>query len=321
LLISNTILQDISTVLEGIKATVSPNSTVEYVKGCKVIGDELNEIYKAAKAAGKADIAIVVLGENERRAPNHEGTNGERRDVASLDLTGIQEDLLKAVYETGTPTILVLINGRPLSIPWAEEHIPAIVEAWLPGERGGEAVAGILFGDYNPSGKLPITIPRHVGQLPVYYNHMPSRQEAIQSAKTYVDMPASPLWEFGFGLSYTNYEYDNLRITPQETGPYGEVKVSADVTNTGERRGSEVVQLYVRDCLATVTSPIKELKGFSKVMLEPGEMKTVEFVLDHESLALYNRVMEFVVEPGVFEVMVGSSSDDIRLEGRFTVDD
>jgi beta-glucosidase len=318
---SKIILQDISTVLEGIQANVSPNSNVEYVKGCKVIGVELNEILKAAKAASEADIAVVVLGENERRAPNHEGTNGERRDVASLDLTGIQEDLLKAVYETGTPTILVLINGRPLSIPWAAEHIPAIVEAWLPGEKGGEAVASVLFGDYNPSGKLPITFPRHVGQLPVYYNHMPSRQEAIQSTKTYVDMPASPLWEFGFGLSYTSYEYDNLRITPQETSPYGEVKVSIDVMNVGERRGSEVVQLYVRDPLASVTSPIKELKGFSKVMLEPNEVKTVEFVLDHESLALYNGVMEYVVEPGIFEVMVGSSSDDIRLEGKFEVKD
>ncbi|MFH0756855.1 MAG: glycoside hydrolase family 3 C-terminal domain-containing protein [Bacteroidota bacterium] len=319
--ISEVILQDISTILEGIKARVSPNASVEYVKGCNVIGNGFNEISKAVKAAGKADIAVVVLGENERHAPDHEGTNGERRDVASLDLTGIQEDLLKAVYETGTPTILVLINGRPLSIPWAAEHIPAIVEAWLPGERGGEAVAGILFGDYNPSGKLPITIPRHVGQLPVYYNHTPSRQEAIQSTKTYVDMPASPLWEFGFGLSYTNYTYDNLRITPQETGPFGEVKVYVDVINVGEKRGSEVVQLYVRDLMATVTSPIKELKGFSKIMLEPGEMKTVEFVLDHESLALYNRIMEFVVEPGIFEVMVGSSSEDIRLEGRFEVKD
>lgn len=319
--VSRVILQDISTVLEGIKATVSPDSNVDYVKGCKVVGNGLNEISEAVKAARKADVAVVVLGENERRAPNDEGTNGEGRDVASLDLSGIQEDLLKAVYETGTPTVLVLVNGRPLSIPWAAQNIPAIVEAWLPGEKGGTAIADVLFGDYNPSGKLPITIPRHVGQLPAYYNQVPSRLRSIQSVGSYVDMPASPLWEFGFGLSYTSYEYANLRISPEEIGTYGEVKIRVDVVNTGKRKGSEVVQLYVRDLLATVTSPIKELKGFEKITLEPGEMKTVEFVLNHQSLALYNRVMELVVEPGTFEVMVGSSSEDIRLEGRFEVKD
>ncbi len=317
--ISHVILQDISTVLEGIKAKVSPESNVEYVMGCKVVGNGLNEIPEAVKAARKADVAVVVLGENERRAPNDEGTNGEGRDIASLNLTGIQEDLLKAVYETGTPTVLILINGRPLSIPWAAEHIPAIVEAWLPGEKGGTAIADVLFGDYNPGGKLPVTIPRHVGQLPIYYNQVPSRLTSIQSVESYVDMPASPLWEFGFGMSYTSYEYDNLRITPEEIGTYGEVYISIDVVNAGKRRGSEVVQLYVRDLLATVTSPVKELKGFKKIMLEPGEMKTVEFVLNHESLALYNRIMELVVEPGKFEVMVGSSSEDIRLTGGFEV--
>jgi beta-glucosidase len=317
--ISHVILQDISTVLEGIEAKVSSECNVQYVKGCEVVGSRFNEIPQAVKAARKADVAIVVLGENERRAANDEGTNGEGRDIASLDLTGIQEDLLKAVYATGTTTILVLINGRPLSISWAADHIPAIVEAWLPGEKGGTAVADVIFGDYNPSGKLPVTIPRHVGQLPVYYNQVPSRLTSIRAVGSYVDLPATPLWEFGFGLSYTSYEYDNLRISPEEIGAYGEVIISVDVKNSGESRGSEVVQLYVRDLLATVTSPVKELKGFKKVKLEPGETEHVEFILNHESLALYNRFMECVVEPGTFEVMVGSSSEDIRQTGRFEV--
>ncbi len=315
------VLQDIVTVLDGIREKVSDKTKVEYIKGCSVIVTGYNEISKAKRIARRADAAIVVLGENEWGAPNGMGTNGEAYDVASLDLTGLQEELLKAVYESGTPTVLVLINGRPLSIRWAAERIPAIVEAWLPGEKGGHAVADILFGDYNPSGKLPITVPRHSGQLPVYYNHMPGKLHWMENAwgKAYADMPASPLWEFGFGLSYTKYEYSNLQITPDEIGTYGEIKVSVDVKNTGKREGDEVVQLYIHDKKSSVTVPIKELQGFEKVPLNPGEKKTVEFKLNHENLALYNRVMELVVEPGVFDVMVGSSSKDIRLNGNFVV--
>ena len=314
---SKVVLQDVVTVLDGIKAKVSPDTSVEYVKGCDVIGNENNEIAKAVKIAEKADLAVVVLGENEWLTPNNQGTNGEGYDVASLDLTGLQEDLLKAVYETGTPVILVLINGRPLSIRWAAEKIPAIVEAWLPGEMGGHAVADIIFGNYNPSGKLPITVPRHVGQLPMYYNYMPGKQHWINTgwAKAYTDIPASPLWEFGFGLSYTKFEYSNLQINPKETGAWGEIKVSADIQNTGEIMGDEVAQLYIRDVLSSVTVPVKELKGFKKIRLEPGEKKRVEFRLTHEDLALINRYLEQVVEPGTFEVMIGSSSQDIRLNG------
>ncbi|MFC1558536.1 glycoside hydrolase family 3 C-terminal domain-containing protein [candidate division KSB1 bacterium] len=317
------VLQDIVTVLDGIRDKVSGKTKVEYVKGCSVIVTDYNDIAKAKRAAKRADAAIVVLGENEWGAPNGTGTDGEGYDVASMDLTGLQEELLRAVYESGTPTVLVLINGRPLSIRWAAEHIPAIVEAWLPGERGGHAVADILFGDYNPNGKLPITVPRHSGQLPVYYNHMPGKLHWMKNGwgKAYADLPSSPLWEFGFGLSYTKYEYSNLQITPDEIGPYGEVAVKVDVKNTGEKAGSEVVQLYIHDKKASVTVPIKELKGFEKISLSPGEKKTVEFKLNHEDLALYNRFMELVVEPGVFSVMVGSSSKDIRVNGNFAVRD
>lgn len=312
---SDVVLQDIVTILDGVKAKVSSETKVEYIKGCNVIGNQYNEISKVRNIAKNADLAIVVLGESSDRP----GTDGEGYDVASLDLTGLQEDMLKAVYETGTPTILVLINGRPLSIRWAAEKIPAIVEAWLPGELGGQAVADVIFGDYNPGGKLPVTVPRHVGQLPVYYNYMPEKQYWIKNGwgKAYADMPASPLWEFGFGLSYTKFEYSNLQIDPREIGTYGEVRISVDVENSGGRKGNEVVQLYIRDLIASVTVPVKELKGFKKIMLEPGEQKTVEFRLNHDDLTLYNKSMELVVEPGTFEVMVGSSSEDIRLKGEF----
>lgn len=318
---SRVVPQEITTVLKGIRDKVTPATQVEYVMGCKVIGNEVNEMAKAARAARKADLAVVVLGENEWLAPNKEGTVGEAYDVASLDLTGMQEELLKAVHETGTPVVLVLINGRALSIRWAAEHIPAIVEAWIPGEKGGEAVADVLWGDYNPSGKLPVTFPRHSGQLPMYYNYMPSRQEWMDNhwGAAYADMPATSLWEFGFGLSYTQFEYSNLVITPSATGPFGEITVQCEVKNTGGVKGSEVVQLYIRDDIASVTRPVKELKGFEKITLEPGEKKNVEFTLNHELLGFYNRHMEFVNEPGAFQVMVGSSSQDIRLRGQFEI--
>lgn len=315
------VLQEIVTALDGIKTKVAPKTVVEYVKGCDVIGNELNEITKARKAARNADVAIVVLGENEWNNPEGKGTVGEAYDVASLDLTGMQEDLLKAVHSTGTPVVLVLINGRPLSIRWAAENVPAIVEAWIPGEMGGHAIADIVFGDCNPSGKLPITIPRHSGQLPAYYNYSTAKSYWINNAwgRAYVDMPASPLWEFGFGLSYTDFEYTNLQISPPETGDHGEISVSLDVKNTGNRKGDEVIQLYIKDIIASVMVPVKELKGFRKISLDPGEKKNVEFKLRHEDLALLNPSMESVVEPGTFKVMIGRSSEDIRLQGEFAV--
>jgi len=318
---ANVVLQDVVTVLEGIRSKVTRNTIIDYVKGCNVTGTDLNEIVKATKAAKNADLAVVVLGENEWKSPNRTGTDGEGYDVASLDLTGLQEDLLKAVYGTGTPTVLVLINGRPLSVRWAAENVPAIIEAWIPGELGGQAVADIIFGDFNPSGKLTITIPRHVGQLPFYYNYMPEKEYWMKDGwgKAYADMPATPLWEFGFGLSYSGFEYTNIRSEPGETGTYGEVRVSADIKNTGRIPGDEIVQLYIRDVIASVTVPVKELKGFTRISLQPGEKKTVEFRLSHEDLALINKHLESVVEPGAFEVMIGSSSQDIRLRGSFEV--
>jgi beta-glucosidase len=320
----NRVLQHVVTVLEGIRARVSPQTQVVSTKGCEVLGSDKSGFTEATEAAKKSDVAVLVVGEQQERESgdnNSDARNrptvGEGFDVASLDLTGVQEDLIKAVVETGTPTVVVLINARPLSIRWTAENVPAILEAWEPGERGGEAIAGVLFGDYNPGGHLSITIPRHVGQLPAYYNFKPSKAYWITRGwgERYVDMPATPLYPFGHGLSYTHFEYSHLRIDPPESRPAGSVRVRVDITNTGARAGYEVVQLYIHDVLGTVSTPVKQLRGFHRVSLKSGETKTVDFALDPEDLSLLNRDMHWVVEPGDFEILVGSSSQDIRLNG------
>ena len=209
---SEVVLQDITTVLDGIKSKLG-NAAINYEKGCEVLGDDGSQIEKAVKAAKKSDVAVVVVGENEWQKKDKEGTSGEGYDVATLELTGRQLELVQKVHATGTPTVVVLINGRALAIPWIDENIPGIIEAWNPGEKGGEAVADILFGDINPSGKLPVTFPRHVGQLPVYYNYKPSKNYWLNEGwgNSYADLKESgPLYEFGFGLSYTTFEYSNL---------------------------------------------------------------------------------------------------------------
>ncbi len=319
--VSHTVLQHVATILEGIKASISPQTKVEYVKGCNVVGTDYNEIAKAKEAAKRAKVAVVVVGENEWGSPNKTGTDGEGYDVATLELTGLQLDLVKAVYETGTPTVVVLVNGRPLAVPWIAENIPVVVEAWLPGEKGGQAVAEILFGDCNPSGRLSVTVPRHVGQLPVYYNCKPSKTYWLEHGwgKPYADMDPSPLYEFGYGLSYTEFEYSNLKVEPATIGVGGTVRVSVDIRNKGSRPGAEVVQLYLHDVIGTVVTTVKELRGFEKVHLDPDQTKTVTFAVTPEHMALLNRHMEWVVEPGTFEVMVGHSSKDIRLKGNFEV--
>jgi beta-glucosidase len=314
------ILQDIVTVLDGIKSKLPENTVINYVKGCNVIGNGLMEIDKAVRTARKSAVAVVVVGENEWQTAGELGTNGEGFDVATLELTGYQQQLIEKVHATGTPTIVVLINGRPLAIPWIKEHIPAIIEAWIPGEKGGHAIADILFGDYNPDGKLPITFPRHAGQLPVYYNYKPSKSYWINEGwgKPYADLDPNPIFEFGYGLSYSKFEYSNLKITPQITGVNGDVLVSADIKNISERAGAEVVQLYLHDKISSVVTPVKQLKGFSKVMLEPGEKKTLNFQLTRKELQLLDQNLEWKVEPGEFEVFIGSSSEDIRLKSSFT---
>ncbi|MBD3265189.1 beta-glucosidase, partial [bacterium] len=315
------VTQDIVTVLDGLRAAAPDHVNIEYVKGCNVVGDDVNEIEKARQAAKDADVAIVVLGENEWRAEGKKGTVGEAYDAATLALTGLQPQLVQAVHATGVPTVVVLINGRPLATRWVSAHVPAIMEAWIPGEKGGTAIAEVLFGEYNPSGHLPITVPRHAGQLPVYYNYPPSKKYWLENAwgNPYVDMDPTPLYVFGHGLSYTEFAYSDLEITPAKTGPGGTVQVSVTVKNTGNRAGTDTVQLYLNDPISTVTTPVKELKGFQKVFLKPGESQRVEFVLGPDHLALVNRYLERVVEPGEFTVMVGHDSDDLPLTGTFQI--
>lgn len=312
--------QHVVSILEGIKAKVGPPTKVTAVKGCKVLGDDKSGFAEAIRVAKSADVAIVVVGENQGQNDVDEDkdppTDGEGHDIANLDLTGVQEDLVRAVYETGTPTVVVLVNGRPLSTRWTAEHVSAIVEAWRPGELGGTAVADVLFGDYNPSGRLAITIPRHSGQLPAYYNYKPSKAYWMKEIKRgYVDMPATPLYPFGHGLSYTQYEYSNLRISPDAIHPGGEARVSVDVKNTGGRAGVETVQLYTHEKYAPVSTPVKQLHGFERVALSPGETKTVTLTLTPEDLQLLDIDMHWRVVPGDFEIMVGKSSADIPLEG------
>ena len=315
--------QHVVSILEGIKAKVGSPTKVTAVKGCKVLGDDKSGFAEAIRAAKNADVAIVVVGENQGQNDVDEDkdppTDGEGHDIANLDLTGVQEDLVHAVYEIGTPTVVVLVNGRPLSTRWTAEHVPAIVEAWRPGELGGTAVADVLFGDYNPSGRLAITIPRHSGQLPAYYNYKPGKEYWLNRGwtqnKGYVDMPGTPLYPFGHGLSYTQYEYSNMRIEPAEIHPAGEARVLVDVKNTGGRPGVETVQLYTHEKYAPVSTPVKQLHGFERVALEPGETKTVTLTLTPEDLQLLDLDMHWRVVPGDFEIMVGKSSADIPLQG------
>lgn len=305
------LLNNSTTVLDAIKEKVSPKTRITYVKGCEVLDTQHNSIKEAQRAAEKADVAIVVVGENS-------DTDGESKDSHDLELTGLQNELVKAVVGTGTPVVVVLNSGRPLAISWIAEHADAIVESWMCGEKGGEAIADVLFGDYNPGGKLPVTFPRHVGQMPFYYNNKPAK--LMREDIAYVALPLTPLFEFGFGLSYTTFEYSNLIITPKVTGPAGNIVVTADVQNTGKIKGSEVVQLYIDDVISSMVTPVIELKGFERIELEPGEKKNVSFVLKPEHLSFLDAHMEHIVEPGMFDVMVGSSSADIRLRGEFEVE-
>jgi beta-glucosidase len=320
---ASTVLQEVVTVLEGVRRA-APASAIAYVRGCDVTGGGVNEIERAAQAARRADVAIVVVGENEwraRRGDERTGTSGEGFDAATLELTGLQDDLVRAVTASGTPTVVVLVNGRPLAVRWIAENVPAIVEAWVPGERGGEAVAEVLFGDTNPSGRLPVTVPRHVGQLPVVYSQPRSKVYWLKEGWgiRYVDLDPAPLFPFGHGLSYTRFDYSDLRLSAEEIDPGQTLDVRVDVRNGGSRAGMETVQLYLRDVVSSVSTPALQLRGFRKLALDPGASATVTFTLTPADLSLYDQGLKRVVEPGDFEVMIGASSADTRLSGRFAV--
>jgi len=294
--------ESVVTVLDGIRNRAPQGCRVEYVRGCDVVNVQDAHLEAAVEAAGAADVAVVVLGDDLR-------LTGETHDRANLDLSGRQQQLLEAVYATGTPVVLALISGKPLTVPWAARHIPAILEAWNPGLEGGAALAGILFGDRCPSGKLTLSVPYHVGQQPIYYNLVPG----WHGPQRYVDMPAEPLYAFGYGLSYTTFEYSRLRLESDRLEAGETLQVCVEVRNTGQREGTEVIQLYVNDLYSSVTTPAKELKAFARVELAPGETRSVELAVRYERLALVNQNLETVVEPGEFEVMVGGSSRDCDL--------
>ena len=307
-------------LLDSIKAKVAGKSEVLYSEGVKitetkpdwnadkvVLGDpalNAERIKAAVKVAKQADVIILVLGENEQTsreawAANHPG------DRDSLDLLGNQDDLAREMVALGKPVIVFLLHGRPNSINYIAEHVPAILDGWYLGQEGGTAAADVLFGDYNPGGKLPITVPRTVGQLPDYYYQKPSAK------REYLGTTTEPLYPFGWGLSYTTFKYANPKAAPDSLGPQGQTRVSVDVANTGNVRGEEVVQLYIRDEVSSVTRPVKELKGFQRISLNPGETKTVEFVVGPDELRFLDRDMHWTVEPGKFRLMLGGNSKDL----------
>jgi beta-glucosidase len=311
------------TVLQGIRNKLGQRVKINYAKGCEVTNEhwpqtevlpepltekEKDEIAKAVDAAKRSDVAVVVLG-----SPN---TVGETASRTSLDLPGRQLELVQAVHATGKPTVVVLLNGRPMSINWINKYVPGIIEGWFPGAQGGRAIADVLFGDYNPGGKLTVTFPKTVGQIPYNFPTKPNAQ--WEGEKTRVN---GALYFFGHGLSYTTFAYSNLKISlkapvlgPMTSGAL--VTINVDVTNSGHA-GDEVVQLYTHQRVTSVTTYEKNLRGFERIHLNPGETKTVSFTLRRDDLALWDRQMHFVVEPGKFKVMIGSGSEDIRLTGEF----
>lgn len=310
-------------VLDGLRARLAGKAQVRYAEGCRITegvqgwqgwwndavipadpAEDDARIAEAVEVACQADAVLLVLGENE--ATCREGWSAAHLgDRDTLDLPGRQDDLARAVLGTGTPAVVLLLNGRPLSIVELAESAPAILEGWYLGQETGTAVADVLFGDVNPGGKLPITFPRSVGQIPAFYNHKPSARRG------YLFHSNAPLFPFGHGLSYTTFAYDNLRVTPQQIAPDGEAVVRVEVTNSGRRAGDEVVQLYLRDQVSSATRPVKELKGFRRITLQPGETQTVEFLLTPEHLQFLDGRMQMVVEPGLLDVMVGGSSSDL----------
>lgn len=318
----------IATVLDGVRAML-PTAEVEYVKGCAIRDTTTSDIAAAVAAAKRSEVTILVVGGSSARDFKTEYLStgaalvgkgelsdmdsGEGYDRASLQLMGDQERLMQALIDAGVKLVVVYIEGRPLNMNLAAEKANALLTAWYPGGQGGMAIADVLFGDYNPAGRIPVSIPRNVGQIPVYYSKHPSHD--------YIDSPAAPLYSFGYGKSYTTFAYSNLVCATVKPAPGEDVlaRVTFTVTNTGDRDGEEVPQLYVRDVTGSVETPHMALKNFDRIALRAGESRTVTFELRHDDLALYNLKMEHVVEPGEFKVMVGAASNDIRLEGSFRI--
>ena len=300
---------------EGVQNKVSSFTKLLYAKGCEIEGDNTEGFAEAIAIAKQADVVILSIGERA-------DMSGEAKSRSNIHLPGVQEELVKAVQATGKPVVVLINAGRPLVFNWTADAIPAIAYTWWLGSEAGNAIADVLFGDYNPSGKLPMTFPRDEGQIPVYYNHFntgrPAPNEtAFNYVSAYTDLKNSPIFSFGHGLSYTTFEYSDLRLSKNKIKNTEAITVSLNVKNAGKVLGEEVVQLYLRDKVGSVVRPIIELKDFQKIQLNAGETKNIQFIIDKEKLSFYNAALQWITEPGDFEVMMGSSSSDIRLRTSF----
>jgi beta-glucosidase len=322
---------EITNVLEGIKNYVGKSAKVEYALGCEVVDatwpeseiiptpltrNEQKLISKAVKKAKQSDVVIAVVGQDEKRC-------GESKSRTGLGLPGRQHQLLQALKETGKPIVMILINGQPLTINWENRYLPAILEAWFPNAKGGTAIAETIFGEYNPGGKLPVTFPKSTGQIELNFPFKPGShagQPTIGPNGYGNTSVIGALYPFGYGLSYTTFEYKNLKISPEKQQSQGDIEVSLEVTNTGKVKGDEIVQLYIKDMVSSVTTYDTQLRGFERISLEPGETKKVGFTLKPTDLELLNKDMHWVVEPGRFEVLIGSNSEDIRLKNEFVIE-
>ncbi len=301
------------TLLEGIQAAV-PNARVIHAEGCDINCTSTSGFQAAVNAARQADVVVLALGEAY-------WMSGEAASRSDINLPGMQQQLAEAIHKTGKPVVAVLMNGRPLTINWLDENIPAILETWFLGTTTGNAIADVLFGDVNPSGKLPVTFPRNVGQIPIHYNMLPTGRPFKAEDKyttKYLDVPNEPLYVFGYGLSYTTFEYSNLALSAASITPSDSLIVTVTLTNTGSRAGEEVAQLYIRDKVASISRPVKELKGFVKVSLEPGESRSIRFAINQNDLSFYKEDLSFGWEPGEFDVFVGGNSRDV-LNATFTL--
>jgi beta-glucosidase len=300
---------------DGLQNKVGKNTKLLYAKGCEVDGDNKDGFAEAVATAQQADVVILSIG--ERR-----DMSGEAKSRSDLHLPGVQEDLVKAIQATGKPVVVLVNAGRPLIFNWTADNVPAIVYTWWLGTEAGTAIANVLFGDYNPSGKLPMTFPREVGQVPIYYNHFstgrPAKDEDSKNyVSAYIDLKNSPKFPFGYGLSYTKFNYTDLKLSSAKIKSNETIKVSFQLSNVGKVTGEEVVQLYLKDKFGSVVRPVLELRDFQKVKLNAGESKIIEFTIDKEKLSFYNNKLEWVAEPGDFEVMIGTSSADIKLKSDF----
>jgi beta-glucosidase len=300
---------------QGLKNKIGLSTTLLYAKGCDIEGDNMDGFAEAVRIAKLAEVIILSIGEKRNMS-------GEAKSRSNINIPGVQEDLLKELLATGKPVVVLINAGRPLVFNYTADNATAILYTWWLGSEAGNAIADVLFGDYNPSAKLPVTFPRSVGQIPIYYSHLNTGRPAISDDNhiynsSYIDLSIFPKYEFGYGLSYSTFQYTNLILSKNKMNTDEQIEATLTITNTGKYKGEEIVQLYLKDKVASIARPIKELKDFSKIILNPGESKTIRFIIDNEKLSFFNQELKRVAEPGDFELMIGASSADIRLRENF----